>query len=160
MTKAEKQKCILKLMVIALNKAISAGVIDLNGKSGEINKRGHIETDIGGLPTVINWFDAGYDELRVTVWWDYRPDLMPTWRKKHIGRLAPGTVPNVARRFFGYILGACGSCYLERKTGKFIVGEAGNQFFDLYVREHSVYDLNSIVSEQPAGYETSGRTRE
>ena len=156
MTKSEKQKHVLKLMVIALNKAISTGEIDLNGKSGEANLRGHIETEIDGLPTVINWFDAGYDELRVTVWWDYCPELMPTWRKKHIGKFEQGTVPGVARRFFSHILGACGSCYLERRSGKFITGGTGNQFFDVYVRESTAYRIDGIHPEEPQGYELQG----
>lgn len=156
MTKAEKQRHVLKLMVIALNEAIGNGVIDLHGTSGDVSKRGHIETNIGGLPAVINWSDAGYDELRVTVWWDYRPDLMPTWRRKHIGRFAPGRLPNVARRFFSHILGACGSCHLEWRTGKFIVGDEGNQFFDVYVRECSAYLIDNIQQQMPQGYALYG----
>ncbi|HGW6106098.1 TPA: hypothetical protein ACNIQM_004296 [Citrobacter werkmanii] len=156
MTKYEKQKHLQKLMVIALNHAINAGAIDLDGKSDETKRRSRLEFTIGDRPTVINWFDAGYDELRVSVWWDYRPDLMPTWRNKHIGRFIFGTSPGVSRRFFNHILGACGSCYLERRTGKFIIGDEGNQFFDMYVRENTVHVISQIPDEKPQGYELSG----
>lgn len=159
MTKSEKQRHILKLMVIALNEVITLGVINLDGKSAEMTdeeKSGYAEISIGGRPSIINWYDAGYDELRVSVWWDYQPECMPTWRKNHINKWLVGLVPETSRSYFRHILGACGSCYLERQTGKFIVGEEGNQFFSVYVREDTTQHLTRIEAVQPLGYLTSG----
>ncbi|WP_275346951.1 hypothetical protein [Xenorhabdus bovienii] len=164
MKKSEKQKYILKLMVIALNDAIKKERIDLNGRSEnkqQEKKYRYQELVIAGRRTIINWLDAGHDELRISVWWDYQPEMMPTWRKQYIYDCEPTTAtPQVARRFFRHILGACGSCYLERKTGKFFIGDEGNQFLDVYVNEDSVSYLNSIPAEEPQGYSTHGWIKE
>lgn len=160
--KAEKQKLIQKIMICALNEAIRRGAIDLNGKSvdcSEERKSGYIDTTIGDKRTIINWFDAGYDELRISVWWDYRPELSMV-KRYPVRENFLGTKPQVQGRPFYKFIGACGSCYLERRTGKFITGDAGNQFFDVYVREWSVPDIGGLPSVQPSGYETSGRVSE
>lgn len=158
MTKTEKQGLILKLMVIAINKAIKSGAISLDGVSTD-NEDKHqlMRMVIDGKPAVLNWFDAGYDELRITIWWDYQPGMMTTWRKKFMGDPVT-SMPQVSRGYFRHILGACGSCYMERRTGKYIMGYNGNQFFDTYVRDSSVYDLEQMQSEQPAGYATYGKS--
>lgn len=154
MTKFKKQNLVTKLMVIGLNQAIASGRIDLNGHSGPYTENRSpevMEMTIGDRPALLSWFDAGYDELRVTVWWDWRPDMMPTWRKKHLHRSAGYSVPSVARRFYPLILGACGSCYLERREGKYIAG-----FFDLYVREETASQIDAIRFEPANGYELRG----
>lgn len=157
MKKADSQRIILKLMVIALNEVVRKGIINLNDVSVDTaDKHKRVTMLIAGKPTILNWFDAGYDELRVSVWWDYQPELMPTWRKKHLSEPVSAT-PSVNRKYFRHILGLCGSCYLERRTGKFIIGEEGSQFFSTYVREESVYALEQIRHESPAGYDTHGR---
>ncbi|EHP3460981.1 hypothetical protein KO578_005238, partial [Escherichia coli] len=68
MTAPEQEEILMKPMVIALNAAIRAGRINLNGKSEDTDSKGFMRTDIDGMPTVINWTDNGYDELRVSVW--------------------------------------------------------------------------------------------
>lgn len=164
MKKSVKQEYILKLIIIALNEAINKGCIDLNGRSADSltdNKKGHYELTILDKRTIINWFDIGYDELRVSVWWDYKPELMPTWRNQYLNELEPFTSrPQVPNRFFRYILGACGSCHLERRTGKFIIGDENNQFFDVYVREDSERLLKNAELAEPKGYQTHGWIKE
>lgn len=164
MKKIEKQKYILKVMVSALNEIISKGCIDLDGKSQteDTDKQtGYIETVIFDKPTIINWKDAGYDELRISVWWDYTPELIPE-RKKYAlslcNQLTPK--PQANARYYRYILGACGSCYLERRTGKFIIGDENNQFFDMYVREDSERLLKNAELAEPKGYQTHGWIKE
>lgn len=158
MTKSEKQSLVLKLMVIALNKAISAGRIDLDGGAGDtrMGEPATMEMTIAGKPSVFSWFDSGHGELRLSVWWDYQPELMPTWRKDHMHPVAGTSTPVVPRRFFYLILGACGSCYLERKSGKFIIGSEGNQLFDVYVREDTALDIDILRREKPLGYAVAG----
>jgi hypothetical protein len=68
-------------------------------------------------------------------------------------------VPNVAHRFFTHIMGACGSCYLERREGQFIIGEPGNQFFNIYVRECTAFLIDNLSSEVPQGYALHGMVR-
>lgn len=154
MTKSEKQSYILKLMVIAINEAIKKGAITLEANP-DGDKRGHMMMDIAGRRSVLNWFDAGYEELRISLWWHYTPEMMPTYRKKWLGEPDSPT-PGINRRFFRNILGACGTCYLERKTGKFIIGDSGSQFSSCYVREDSAPELDKIAAEEPAGYKTHG----
>ncbi|WP_314139856.1 hypothetical protein [Buttiauxella noackiae] len=160
MIKADKQRFILKLMVIALNESIKSGDIDLNGKSDDRprnEKHGFRKIVIADRPTIINWFDAGYDELRVSVWWDYQPELMPQPHRTWLEGAEPLTsTPQTPRGHYRHFIGACGSCYLERRTGKFITGEEYRQFFDVYIREASLYQLQKIPGELPAGYATHG----
>ncbi|HGJ5880554.1 MAG TPA: hypothetical protein ACHBZ9_16260 [Arsenophonus nasoniae] len=158
MKKTEKQVCILKLMVIALNEAIKSGHFDLNGRSADDrtkNRHGYHELIIAGRRTIINWFDLGYDELRISVWWNYQPEMIPAKSKRFVESFPPRySMPQVYRPFFKYILWACGSCHFERRTGKFIYGKEGSQFFDIYINENATFYLDEIPSEEPQGYST------
>ncbi|PHM67963.1 hypothetical protein [Xenorhabdus kozodoii] len=75
-----KKELLQNLLVMSLNEAVKQGHIDLNGQSptnSNDKEQGYFITEIAGKPTVINWFDIGYDELRVSIWWDYFHDLHP-----------------------------------------------------------------------------------
>ena len=164
MEKSIKQECLLKLMIIALNEAINKGYIDLYGRSASPlieGKNGYLELTVLEKRTVLNWCDAGYEELRVSVWWDYTPELMPTEGNRYLKELKVSTPkPSVPHRFYGFILGACGSCYLERRTRKCIIGDMGKQFFDVYMREGSERILKNVELVEPNGYQTNGWIKE
>lgn len=161
MKNTDKQRFIQKLMVIALNEAIKKGAINLSGTSKDeatVDKHDFLAMSIDGRPTILNWFDAGYDELRVSVWWDYQPKLIPQPHHDWLRDVEPLTsTPQTPRRHYRHFIGAFGSCYLERRTGKFIIGEENRQFFDVYIRESSLSQLLRVPEELPAGYGTTGR---
>ncbi|HGC8063920.1 TPA: hypothetical protein ACI1IR_001177 [Yersinia enterocolitica] len=146
---------LLNLIVIALNEAIKLGRIDLNGTSGKPDeqKHAHFTMIIGGKQTVVNWFDMGADELRFSVWWDYDHSKHPQQRSEKYQCSKP-----IAKstKLVGFI-GACASCWLERQTGKYIMGKNGDHLFETYIRRSSAIALNSLPPEQPIGYKVSGR---
>lgn len=158
MIKAEKQKHILNLMVLAINEALKKGVINLEVAENE-ERKGYLLMDVAGKPSVFNWFDAGYGELRISIWWDYHPEMMPTYRRAWLTDLTTSTPP-VNRKYFRNIMGACGTCYLERRSGRFIIGDMGNQFTSTYIREDSAFELARLRTAQPDGYEICGRISE
>lgn len=155
---------LIKLMIIALNESINKGYIDLYGGSASPlieGKNGCFELTVLEKSTVLNWCDAGYEELRVSVLWDYTPELMRTEGNRYLKELKASTPkPSVTHRFYGFILGARGSCYLERRTGKFIIGDKGKQFFDVDVREGSERILKNVELVEPDGYQTNGWIKE
>ncbi|HBH4799560.1 TPA: hypothetical protein KTG77_004847 [Escherichia coli] len=158
MTAPEQEEILMKPMVIALNAAIRAGRINLNGKSEDTDSKGFMRTDIDGMPTVINWTDNGYDELRVSVWVDYRPDEVARFRSRYKPDLSPETaLPREDRLLFRHFVMICCSCYLERKTGKFIIGTEGNRLFGKYIRDDAPERISDIEDEEPEGYDLFGK---
>ncbi|WP_261369111.1 hypothetical protein [Yersinia rohdei] len=146
---------LLNLIVIALNEAIRLGKIDLNGTSGESSKQknAYFTMVIGGKQTVVNWLDIGCDELRLSVWWDYDHSRHPQQTSEKFQCSRPIAKHEKLVKF----VGACASCWLERQTGKYIMGKNGDALFETYVRRTSAIELNSLPSEPPMGYEISGR---
>ena len=150
----EKRKILLNLTVLALNEAIRRGVVDLAGRSDAGNRQQEYFTaEIGGKNTVIMCSDIGHDELRISVWWDYVHDMHP---RKDAEKFMTSTPLAKKHNFSGFV-GACVSCWLERKTGKYIMGRDGNHLFDMYVRVSSAKALSSLPAEKPLGFETGGQ---
>ncbi|MGN5575830.1 hypothetical protein [Enterobacter sp. Lyrl_3] len=158
----ERQGVILPLMVAGINELIRKEKIDLNGKSVDANapeelKGGYIHTTLYGCPSLINWRDIGYDKLRISVWWDYRPENLPQRARSWLERQKPCTsTPLVKSHNLPDLLGAYGSCWLERKEGKYIIGKLGEQFFNIYLRKNTYYPLDHAPMEEPLGYKLSG----
>ncbi|WP_207968294.1 hypothetical protein [Yersinia pseudotuberculosis] len=152
----DKKKLLLNLVIVALNEAIKRGDVDLNGKSSEGSEQkraGYFFTLIGGKNSVVNWRDVGFDELRISVWWDYIQELHP---RKEFEEFT-STRPIVQNRHFTHFMGACASCWLERNTGKYIMGTNGSSLFDIYLRSSSENELKSLPVEEPLGYQGGGK---
>ncbi|MGI1757343.1 hypothetical protein [Serratia marcescens] len=145
---------LLNLTVIALNEVIRQGKIDMNTGSMEGGERRHehLMMKIGGRQTAVNWFDVGYDELRFSVWWDYDHSSHPQQRDEKFQTSKP-----VAKKSrLGDFVGACVSCWIERKTGKYIMGKNGDALFEMYVRRSSADALHALPAVRPEGYRVSG----
>ncbi|MFS6814975.1 hypothetical protein [Citrobacter meridianamericanus] len=150
-----KREALLNLVVTALNECIKREKIDLNASSTEDDqkKNEYLLCEIGGKPVVINWYDIGFDELRFSVWWDYDHSKHPQQNDERFNSSRPIAKREKLKEF----LGACVSCWIERKTGKYIMGKDGDRLFDVYVRQSNFNELLSLPKVEPCGFEVSGK---
>jgi len=155
---------LLRLAVMAVNTllerdAITLDTSDTDGKLRE--KAGYIFTDLAGKPTVINWNDIGYEELRISVWWDYDhskhpqafPELPDSCSNKEKFRTSqPLAKPQHYPKFVGVTL----SFWFVRKDGKWIQCHEGKfHGFDRYIRRGMQDDLNALPDVMPNGFKAS-----
>lgn len=157
MSKAEHKKLIRKLMIHAINEAVRSGVIPLMFRYRKMPDEGYANIIVCGKPTVISWCDTGHDELRVSVWWDYRPDLLPGQNSDESIDLSL-LLPDVNRDRFRFVVGACASFYFDYRH-KGILSDRGKEFFALYVRESTASYINELEDIKPFGYSISELAR-
>ncbi|MEI9697353.1 hypothetical protein V5094_05455 [Moellerella wisconsensis] len=144
---SERNMAMMQLIVSGINEAIKKQGIDLGGCSGDVGCSGAMEVNILGKRSFIIWSDAGFDELLISVWYGVSLSIdKPTMTTK------PLLSEN---KFRDYIL-ACGSCFLERKTGKHIQGNY--QFFDVYIKRGVKYQILKKPRVKPLGYELTGKS--
>ncbi|ECI0840899.1 hypothetical protein [Salmonella enterica] len=157
MSKAEHKKRIRKLMIHAINEAVRSGVIPLMFRYRRMTVEGCANITVCGKPTVINWCDTGHDELRVSVWWDYRPDLLPGQNIDEY--IDPSLLlPDVNRDRFRFVVGACASFYFDYKH-KGILSDRGKEFFAVYVRESTASYIDELEDAEPFIYSISELSR-
>ncbi|HAG0017908.1 TPA: hypothetical protein G8O67_005317 [Salmonella enterica] len=84
MSKSEQQNRLRKIMIYSLNTAFRAGVIPKKTRDNGLIEAECSEITVCGKPAIINWCDTGPDELRVSVWWDYRPERLPELMKSKL----------------------------------------------------------------------------
>ncbi|EME5787854.1 hypothetical protein VY487_004803 [Salmonella enterica] len=127
MGKAEQKKRIRKLMIHAINEAVRVGIIPLSFRYRRMTAEGYTGITVCDKPTIISWKDTGYDDFRVSVWWDYRPDLLPGQSRDESINLSL-LLPDLNRDRFRFIVGACASFYFDYWR-KGILSDRGKDFF-------------------------------
>ncbi|HGJ5065020.1 TPA: hypothetical protein ACJGSF_003119 [Salmonella enterica subsp. enterica serovar Muenchen] len=157
MSKAEHKKRIRKLMIHAINTAVRDGIIPLMYRYRRMTAGGNVNITVCGKPTVINWCDTGHDEFRVSVWWDYRPDLLQGKNKDEYIDLSL-LLPDVNRDRFRFVVGACASFYFDYRH-KGILSDRGKEFFAVYVRESTASHIDELEEVKPFGYSISELSR-
>ncbi|EHW1216619.1 hypothetical protein K7B55_002054 [Salmonella enterica] len=158
MSKAEQQTRIRKIMIYALNAALRAGVIPLKTRHNGVTETECAEITVCGKPTIINWCDTGHNDLRVSVWWDYRPERLPKLTKNRIHDLTL-PLPGIYRDRLRLIVGLCASCYFNRQRKKGVLSDKGNDFFSVYVRESTASYIDELKEVKPFGYSISELSR-
>ncbi|EHI3123003.1 hypothetical protein J9N36_004442 [Salmonella enterica] len=157
MNKAEQHKRLKILMTHAINEAVIAGVIPLTFRHRKMTSEGFTGITVCGKHTAINWKETEYDELRITIWWDYQPENIT---KLIIGR--PENLklllPDVDRNAFRLVVGACASFYFDYKH-KGILSDRGKEFFSVYVRESTAGDIDKMGEVKPFCYSISELVR-
>ncbi|MGP2836378.1 hypothetical protein ACTVKO_23965 [Serratia nevei] len=155
-----------RLAVMAINTLLEHDAITLetseaDGKSRE--KAGHIFTELAGKPTVINWDDIGFEELRISVWWDYDhskhpqayPDLPDSDSRKEKFRT---TQPLGYLHHYPKFVGVKLSFWFERQDGKWIQCRNGKfNGVDCYVRKDMQAALEALPAVEPNGFESVGK---
>ncbi|EDY2185425.1 hypothetical protein GTE46_001914 [Salmonella enterica subsp. enterica] len=158
MSKAEQQTRIRKIMIYALNAALRAGVIPLKTRHNGVTETECAEITVCGKPTIINWCDTGHNDLRISVWWDYRPERLPKLTKNRVHDLTL-PLPGIYRDRLRLIVGLCASCYFNRQRKKGVLSDKGNEFFSVYVRESTASYIDELKEVKPFGYSISELSR-
>ncbi|EAQ6130160.1 hypothetical protein AXA88_14775 [Salmonella enterica] len=156
-SKADHKKRIRKLMIHAINEAVRVRAIPLMFRYRRMEKEGYTKIIVCDKPTVINWKYTGHDEYRFSVWWDYRPDLLPGHSRYESIDLSI-LLPNVNRDHFRFVVGACASFYFDYRH-KGILSDRGKEFFSLYVRESTASYIDEQEDVEPVGYSISELSR-
>ncbi|HCL5309958.1 TPA: hypothetical protein N2G38_002238 [Salmonella enterica] len=149
MSKAEHKKRIRKLMIHAINEAVRSGVIPLMFRYRKMPDEGYANIIVCGKSTVINWCDTGHDEYRVSVWWDYRPGLLPVQKREESVDLSL-LFPDINRDCLRFVVGACASFYFDYRH-KGILSDRGKEFFAVYVRESTACEIDELEDVKPFG---------
>lgn len=156
-SKAEHKKLIRKLMLHAINEAVRIEAIPFMFRYRRMEKEGYAEIPVFDKPTIINWKYTGHDEYRVSVWWDYRPDLLPAQNRYEYTDLS--LLPaDVNRERFRFVVGACASFYFDYRR-KGILSDRGKEFFAIYVRESTASYIDEQEDVEPVGYSISELSR-
>ncbi|ECI2306881.1 hypothetical protein AH865_09935 [Salmonella enterica subsp. enterica serovar Infantis] len=158
MSKAEQQTRIRKIMIYALNAALRAGVIPLKTRHNGVTETECAEITVCGKPTIINWCDTGHNDLRVSVWWDYRPERLPKLTKNRVHDLTL-PLPGIYRDRLRLIVGLCASCYFNRQRKRGVLSDKGNEFFSVYVRESTASYIDELKEVKPFSYSISELSR-
>ena len=152
-----------KLLIYGLNELLSKKLISLTPK-GEINsehdedENGHVFVDLLGYPSVILWSNAGFQELRISVWWKYDHSRHP--QANLTGNAKESFVtsgPLAKRQHYKRFVGVTASAWLERKDGKWLQGEGSRAIFDIYTRSGEKAVLEKLPIPKPNGYKAEGQ---
>lgn len=157
MSKAEQQNRIRKLVIHSLNEALRKKIIAFKSRQKNMTEAGCAEITVCGKPTIINWCDTGLNELRVSVWWDYRPERLPKLMKNKLHDLTL-PLPGIYRDRLRIIVGMCASCYFDCRH-KGILSDKGKEFFAVYVRESTASEIDEMEEVKPLGYSISDLSR-
>lgn len=148
------------LVIIGVNAALEAGRIALHPpptNAPNDNGSGHLLVSLVGFPSVVNWSDIGFGELRVSVWWKYDHSKHP--QADAIGNSREQfdmTVPLAKRLHYPKFVGVTTSAWLERKTGVHLQGRGKERLFDVYIRRDEKENLAAIPTATPQGYKAEG----
>lgn len=144
-----------KLLVLGLNHLLDHGLISLDGNGGE---RGHCEAEIAGRPSMILWSDAGFQELRLSIWWNYDHSRHPQANLRGNSREEFRTSRPLAKSHrYREFVGATVSAWVERDQGKYLQGRAAKHLFDVYLRQGSKVALDALEDPVPKGFAIEGR---
>ena len=149
-----------KILILAINEIVQRQLISLNVNGNHMpdeKEFGHIFADLDGVPSVIFWENIGYDELQVSVWWNYDHSKNPKadscgGAKEQFLALSP----IAKRRHYRKFVGATVTAWLERKNGLFIQGIGRNGFIEKYMRKTDRSRLQALPTPVPQGYRAEG----
>lgn len=146
-----------KLLVLGLNHLVDRRLLSLNGTGGE---GGHCEVEIAGRRSMILWEDIGFQELRISVWWDYDHSRHPQANLQGNSREGFRTSQPLAKRHrYREFVGATVSGWIERKSGKYLMGRGSKGLVDVYLRQDAKATLDGIPNPEPNGFEVEGKFR-
>ncbi|WP_321324964.1 hypothetical protein [Thiomicrorhabdus sp.] len=147
-----------KLVTLALNKAIESGKISLNWDNKERQESGYLITSIAGENTVINWSDASFGEIRISVWWNYDHNQHPQANMRAPYKECFQTsLPLAKRQRYKEFVGIVCSAWIERDSGRHIQGYGNESIFDRYTRKGELQKVKVLPNPEPLGFEIEGK---
>lgn len=143
-----------RLLVLGTNELVRCGIV-----SREVDpiETGHIECELAGEKAVILYYDAGYSEVRVSVWWKYEHALHPKtilFGPDYEPFSEPQPVAD--KKHFKDFVGVTVSGWLERRNGPYLQGR-GRDFLNVYCRRGEKAALKALPAVSTFGYQPEGR---
>lgn len=139
------------LIVHATNLVLANDLIST--APGTETKDGHIICELLSFSTAICWHDAGFDEIRISVWWKYNHDRHPQKQDESFNL----TIPLAKRKFYPNFVGVTASAWMERRNGPHIQGVGRNNIFDIYTRQGERSSLKSQPRAIANGFKSEGK---
>ncbi len=149
------------LLIAAINELVIHKHISLTiSEEMEVNVKGYIFTTLFNENSVIIWRDIGFGELQISVWWKYDHSKHPQANLNgNYQENFNSATPLAKKVHFKKFVGVTVSCWLERKTGKYIQGENLERIFAVYTRKGEIVELKKMPYVNPIGYKASGPFR-
>ncbi len=145
-----------KLLILATNKLLEQKRISLEPPRTDDeaeSEGGHVLDEIAGHPAAISWSNAGFDELRISVWWKYLHEAHPQASDEAFR----GTKPLARETLFPKFVGTTVSGWLERKTGAHLQGHGRKGLFEVYTRRGEQSALERLPTPSPLGFAAEGK---
>jgi hypothetical protein len=144
-----------KLLVLGLNELLAQNLVSL---TDEGDSQGHLMAKIAGEDAVLLWQTIGSEEIRISVWWkfDYskhpQAQLVGAYKERF-----SGASPLAKSQHYPKFVGATVSGWLERKTGKYLMGRHSQGLFGTYLRRGEREVLDAIPVPVPNGFKVEGK---
>jgi hypothetical protein len=146
-----------KLLVLGLNEALNRDALSLLWDGETKTKSGHFETVIAGENSIVSWADAGFGEIRLSVWWKYDHSKHPQANLLGSYRESFKTAAPLAKRSrYKEFVGVVCSVWLERDKGRYLQGHGNRYIHERYTRKGELVILKAIPDPVPNGFEIEG----
>jgi hypothetical protein len=144
-----------KLLVLGFNELLAQNLVSLNDEG---DSRGHIMARIGGEDAVLLWQTIGFEEIRISVWWKFDYSKHPQAQLDGPYRESfNGASPLAKSQHYSKFVGATVSGWLERKTGKYLMGKNAEGLFETYMRRGEREVVDAIPNPVPNGFKMEGK---
>lgn len=144
-----------KLLVYGVNELINQGLMSLDVIE---EREGHSQVHFAALAgrySAILWRGVGYDESRVSVWWDFDRKQYEDYRKDYEW-MYDSPDPLLPSKQWPIIVGATASAWLERRDRKCLQGRGNRAIMYRYLRTGSKQQLDNLPTPVPLGYAVEG----
>jgi hypothetical protein len=147
-----------KLLVLALNELLERKLVSLDDPGNGADGSGHLSVLLAGSPSMITWNDISGGEQRLSVWWKYDHSRHPQANLEGNARETfSGSSPLAKSQHYPKFVGVTASCWVERRTGKWLQGRGRENLFDVYTRRNELAALEALPDPIPMGYKAEGK---
>jgi hypothetical protein len=144
-----------KLLVLGLNELLSRNLVSL---TDEGDSQGHVIAKLGGEDAVLLWRTIGFEEVRISVWWKFDYSKHPQAHLDGAYRESFSCASPLAKpQHYPKFVGATVSGWLERKTGKYLMGKHSQGLFETYMRRGERALVDAIRVPVPNGFKVEGK---
>ena len=141
-----------------ISELIKRGKVNLEFDPKIKEEDGYIFLDLFGHPSVLIWRHIGFEEVEVTVWWKYDHQNHPQKDSKGNARESfNGGEPLAQKSKFKDFVGVVVLGWLERKTGKYLMGKGNKGICKHYARKGEVELLRQINFELSSDFDFEGK---
>ncbi len=150
-----------KLLVAGVNELLERKLIslDFDGDDGRNpEESGHAFVRIFGEPSVVNWHNIGFGELRISVWWRYDLSEHPRGNSStNNEEQYKASRPLSKSKHYPKFVGVCVSGWLERKKSAYLQGQDKKGLHDVYIRKGERVELAALPTIEANGFQPEGK---